>query len=260
MKVVILAGGLGTRLGEETGIRPKPMVGIGGEPILWHIMKICAYQGFDDFVVLTGHMSHVIADYFVNYRWRHSDVTVDMRTGKLSAAGGTEPWRVTLLFTGEGAMTGARVKKAQPVVGDGPFILTYGDGVADVDLGALLDFHRRAGRTCTVTAVRPEGRFGALDIGGDGLVGRFTEKPRGEAGWINGGFIVCEPGIFDAIPAGDDSAVLEQGPLRSLAARGELAAYKHMGFWKCMDTLKDKADLNALWASGRAPWAIWEER
>lgn len=261
MKVVILAGGLGTRLGEETGLRPKPMVEIGGKPILWHIMKIYAHYGFDEFIVLTGYLSHVVKDYFINYYYRYSDITVDMRAREVTLHEiREEPWRVTMLYTGERAMTGARVKKAQPYIGDEPFMLTYGDGVADIDINALLEFHRRAGKTVTMTAVQPEGKFGALDICGDGIVGKFSEKPKGDGNWVNGGFMVCQPGLFDTIAAGDDSVVLEREPLNSLAARGELVAFKHRGFWKPMDTLKDKNDLTAMWASGHAPWAAWQRK
>lgn len=260
MKVVILAGGLGTRLGEETGLRPKPMVEIGGKPILWHIMKIYAHYGFDEFIVLTGYLSHVIKDYFINYYYRYSDITVDMRRHEVTLhETREEPWRVTMLYTGEKAMTGARVKKAQPYIGDEPFMLTYGDGVANIDIQSLMAFHKRMGRACTVTAVQPAGRFGALDIDSAGVVGKFQEKPQGDGAWINGGFMVCQPEVFDAIPADDDSIVLEQGPMRSLAAKGEMAAYRHSGFWRPMDTFKDKNELTAMWASGHAPWAVWQK-
>lgn len=259
MKVIILAGGLGTRLGEETGLKPKPMVEIGGKPILWHIMKIYAHYGFDDFIVLTGYLSHVIKDYFINYYYRYSDITVDMRTREVTLhETREEPWRVTMLYTGEMAMTGARVKKAQPYIGDEPFMLTYGDGVADIDLDALLDFHRRGGKTVTMTAVQPAGKFGSLEIDEGGNVASFMEKPAGDRGWINGGFMVCKPSFFEAIAPDDDTVVLEQEPLRAMAARGEVAAYKHTGFWKCMDTLKDKNDLTAMWTGGHAPWAVWQ--
>ncbi len=259
MKVVIFAGGLGTRLGEETGVKPKPMVEIGGKPILWHIMKIYAHYGFSDFVVLTGYLSHLIKDYFINYYTRYSDITVDMRRHEVSLhETREEPWRVTMLYTGENAMTGARLKKAEPYLGSEPFLLTYGDGVSDVDLEALLAYHRAQGKTVTMTAVQPEGKFGSLDIGEDGAVHSFWEKPKGDGAWINGGFMVCEPAIFETMAANDDTVVFETGPLRVLSERGQLAAYKHNGFWRSMDTLKDKIDLDKLWKKGRAPWALWE--
>jgi glucose-1-phosphate cytidylyltransferase len=261
MKVVILAGGLGTRLGEETGLKPKPMVEIGGKPILWHVMKIYAHYGFNDFVVLTGHLSHVIKDYFINYYYRYSDITVDMRSREISFHGiCEEPWRVTMLYTGEEAMTGARLKKAQPHLGDSPFLLTYGDGLADIDLPALISHHQKIGKTCTLTSVQPEGRFGVLEIDDCSLVKTFQEKPKDDVSWINGGFMVCEPTIFDSIAPNDDTIAFEQAPLRSLANRGELASYKHHGFWHAMDTMKDKNDLTAMWQSRRAPWAVWEPR
>jgi glucose-1-phosphate cytidylyltransferase len=261
MKVVIFAGGLGTRLGEETGLRPKPMVEIGGKPILWHIMKIYAHYGFNDFVVLTGYLSHIIKDYFMNYYYRYSDVTVDMRAHEVTLhETREEPWRVTMLYTGEEAMTGARLRKAQPYLGDEPFLLTYGDGVADIDLPALVAHHRRMARTCTITSVQPEGRFGALEIDDGSLIRTFQEKPKGDQAWINGGFMVCEPAVFEAIAPGDDSVAFEQGPLRSLARQGQLASYRHLGFWHAMDTLKDKNDLTAMWQGRRAPWAVWERR
>lgn len=258
MKVVIFAGGLGTRLSEETGLKPKPMVEIGGKPMLWHIMKIYAYYGFTDFVVLTGYLSHVIKDYFINYYYRYSDITVDMRSRQVSLhAVREEPWRVTMLYTGEEAMTGARLKKAQPYLEGAPFMLTYGDGVADVNLHALLAHHKKMGKTCTLTAVQPEGRFGVLEIDDASLVSTFQEKPRGDSSWINGGFMVCEPDIFDSIATDDDSVAFEQAPLRTLARAGQLASYKHTGFWHSMDTLKDKNDLTSLWLNHKAPWAVW---
>lgn len=259
--MVILAGGLGTRLGEETGLRPKPMVEIGGKPILWHIMKIYAHHGFNDFVVLTGHLSHIIKDYFINYYYRYSDITVDMRTRAVTLhEAREEPWRVTMLYTGEETLTGSRLKKAQPYLGDEPFMMTYGDGVADIDLSALIAHHKKMGKTCTITSVQPEGRFGALEIDDQSLIRTFQEKPKGDQTWINGGFMVCEPAVFDSIAPGNSSIAFEQSPLRSLASRGELASYKHLGFWHAMDTLKDKNDLTAMWYGRRAPWAVWGQR
>ena len=259
MKVFILAGGLGTRLGEETGIRPKPMVEIGGQPILWHIMKIYSHYGFNDFVILCGYMHQVIKEYFMNYYMNHSDVTFDMQTNTTTIHRSViEPWRVTLVNTGRDSMTGARIKKAREYAGNETFMLTYGDGVSYVDLPKILSFHKKSGKIATVTAVQPTGRFGALEIDESAsIVCKFQEKPQGDGAWINGGFFVLEPKVFDYIPDGDTS-VFEQEPLRNLARDGELAAYKHRGFWRPMDMLKDKQDLNRLWDSGSAPWKVWK--
>lgn len=258
MKVVILAGGLGTRLGEETTIRPKPMVGIGGYPILWHIMKIYSHYGFNDFVILTGYKQEVIKDYFVNYYMNNSDVTVNLKTNDVTIhKNRCEPWNVTLCYTGRNTLTGGRIKKVKEFVGNEPFLLTYGDGVADVNIKDLIEFHKKSGKACTLTAIQPEGRFGVLKVEEDSTVSNFQEKPKNEDAWINGGFFVCEPEIFDYIPDGDD-IIWEQIPLRNLAKDGKLAAYKHRGFWRPMDMLKDKEELNAIWASGQAPWKVWE--
>lgn len=257
MKVVILAGGLGTRLGEETHAIPKPMVEIGGHPILWHIMKIYSHYGFHEFVILTGYLSHVIKSYFVNYYERYSDITVDMEHNTVHIhKTRTEPWKVTLLYTGEGTMTGGRVKRAEEYIGREPFMLTYGDGVADVDLAALLSNHARSGKLCTMTAVQPGGRFGRVEVAPDGGISSFVEKPKGDNSWINGGFFVCQPEVFDYITDGD-STIFERTPLEKLARDGQLNAYKHYGFWRPMDMLRDKLDLTNLWVSGKAPWAIW---
>jgi len=257
MKVLILAGGLGTRLSEETGLKPKPMVEIGGYPILWHIMKIYSYYGFNDFVVLTGYKSHVIKEYFINYYHRYSDITVDMADNSVQIhKTRQEPWKVTMLYTGQDTMTGGRIKRAREYVGAEPFMLTYGDGVSDIDIKGLLSAHRAAGKLATMTAVQPSGRFGALVIdGNDTTVTSFMEKPRGDGAWINGGFFVCQPEVFDYID-GDDT-VFERSPLERLAKEKQLNAYKHGGFWMPMDTMRDKNELNVLWASGRAPWAKW---
>ena len=256
MKVVILAGGLGTRIGEETDVRPKPMIEIGGMPLLLHIMKIYGAAGFADFVVCLGYRGYVIKEYFANYALHRSDVTFDFKTGETAFFNrAAEPWRVTLVDTGLDTMTGGRLRRARAAIGGEPFMLTYGDGVADIDIAALLDFHRRHGKAATVTAVQPPGRFGVLDLADDGGVKSFREKPGNEIGWINGGFFVLEPRVFDLIE--DDTTVWEREPLERLAARGDLAAYRHRGFWQPVDTLRDKRALEALWAGGAAPWKVW---
>ena len=258
MKVVILAGGLGTRLSEETGLRPKPMVGIGGHPILWHIMKIYAHYGFKEFVVLCGYKSEVIKDYFVNYYMNNSDVTVDLATNNVEIHQNiSEPWKVTMFYTGKYTQTGGRIRKIKDFIGNEPFLLTYGDGVADVDISAVVASHQKSKKLATLTSIQPNGRFGSLEIEDDGKVLSFQEKPKGEGGWINGGFFVLQPEIFDYIPDRED-AIWEQEPLKQLASEGQLNAYMHHGFWHCMDTLKDKDELNKMWAENKAPWKVWE--
>ncbi len=258
MKVLILAGGLGTRLSEETRLIPKPMVEIGGKPILWHIMKIYSYYGFNDFIILTGYKSHVIKEYFVNYYQQYSDITVDMSNNSVQIHKiDTEPWKVTMLYTGQDTMTGSRIKKAQKYVGDEPFLLTYGDGVSDADINKLIECHKRSGRYLTLTAVKPGGKFGALDIDSDGNIKSFTEKPQGDGNWINGGFMVCEPEVFDYIKPDANDVVFEREPLENLAKDGQLNSYKHNGFWYPMDTLQGKNHLTDLWLKGKAPWALW---
>ena len=257
MKVVILAGGLGTRLSEETRLVPKPMVEIGGKPILWHIMKIYSFYGFNDFIILTGYKSHVIKDYFVNYYQQYSDITVDMVNNSIEIhRTQTEPWKVTMLYTGQETMTGGRIKKAQPYIGNERFLLTYGDGVSDVNIQDTIEKHIQTGKTVSMTAVQPSGRFGALDISQDGAIREFKEKPQGDGDWINAGFFVCEPEVFDYIPDGDD-IIFERIPLENLAKANQLQSYKHNGFWRPMDTLRDKNDLTDMWLSDSAPWAIW---
>ncbi len=256
MKAVLLAGGLGTRLAEETSATPKPMVEIGGKPILWHIMKIYAAHGVTDFVVCLGYMGYVIKDYFHNYFLRSSDVTVRLATGEMILhRAAAEPWTVTLIETGERTEIGGRIKRILPHIGDdAAFCLTYGDGVADIDIGALIEAHNRGGRLATVTGVRPPGRYGAILSEGERVTG-FQEKPRGDGGWINGGFFVCSPKVGDYIEG--DACVWEREPLEKLAADGQLGVHHHDGFWQAMDTLRDRRQLEALWASGAAPWKVW---
>ena len=257
MKAVILAGGLGTRLSEETATRPKPMVEIGGKPILWHILKMYSHHGVNDFVICCGYKGYVIKEYFANYFMHMSDITFDMRSNRMEVhSKRAEPWTITLVDTGEQSMTGGRLKRvAQYVSKDEAFCFTYGDGVSDLDISATLDFHRQHGKAATLTGTYPAARFGALELKGK-QVTAFKEKPRGEGGMINGGFFVLSPSVIDLVD--DDSTVWEQGPLASLAARGELMAYEHEGFWQPMDTLRDKQLLDELWASGEAPWKKWE--
>lgn len=257
MKVVILAGGLGTRLSEETKLIPKPMVEIGGKPILWHIMKIYAYYGFNDFIVLTGYKSHIIKDYFVNYYQQYSDITVDMEKNAVEIHRmQVEPWRVTMLYTGQDTMTGGRIKKAQEYIGNESFLLTYGDGVSDINIAESIKSHKASNKIATMTAIQLSGRFGALDIDSNNTICSFMEKPKGDGSWINGGFFVCEPKVFDYIDDGDD-VIFERTPLENLAKDGQLNAYKHNGFWHPMDTLKDKNELTQMWISNVAPWAKW---
>jgi glucose-1-phosphate cytidylyltransferase len=256
MKAVILAGGLGTRISEETSVRPKPMVEIGGKPILWHIMKMYSAHGVNDFVICCGYKGYVIKEYFANYFLHMSDVTFDMQNNRMSVhQRKAEPWSVTLVDTGEETMTGGRLRYIVDHVQDDPaFCLTYGDGVADVDIRSLIEFHQGHGKAATITAVQPPGRYGALRMDGE-LVEGFLEKPRGDGGWINGGFFVLAPSCLAHVT--DDTTVWEAEPLTSLAEQGELMAFKHDGFWQPMDTLRDKIHLEDLWRSGRAPWKTW---
>jgi glucose-1-phosphate cytidylyltransferase len=256
MKAVLLAGGLGTRLSEETAVRPKPMVEIGGRPILWHIMKIYAAHGVTEFIVCLGYKGYVIKEYFANYFLHSSDVTFKLATNEMVLhRAAAEPWTVTLIETGEETQIGGRIKRILPhVAGEEAFCLTYGDGVGNVDVSAVIAQHRASGRLATVTAVRPPGRFGAILFEGDQVTG-FREKPRGDGGWINGGFFVCSPRVGEYIE-GDDT-VWEREPLERLAANGELGAYFHEGFWQPMDTLRDRRRLEEMWESGRAAWKVW---
>lgn len=257
MKVLILAGGFGSRLSEETDIRPKPMAEIGGKPILWHIMKHYSHYGFNEFVILLGYKGYYIKEYFANYFLHQSDVTIDLSTNQMQVHNNTsEPWKVTLLDTGLNTMTGGRVKRAKDYINNQTFMLTYGDGVSDVDLIDLLNFHKKHGKAITMTSVQPEGRFGALETDSNNRVLSFMEKPKGDGSWINGGFFVCEPKVLDYI-AGDET-IFEREPLENLAKDGQLFTYRHHGFWKCMDTLRDKNQLNELWSTQNAKWKIWK--
>ena len=255
MKIVILAGGLGTRISEETQVKPKPMVEIGGMPILWHIMKIYSYYGLNDFIICLGYKGYVIKEFFSAYHLHMSDVTFDMATNTTIYHKNTcEPWKVTLVDTGEGSMTGGRLRRVREYLGDEDFCFTYGDGVSDIDIPHLVDFHRKSGGLATLTAVQPPGRYGALDIN-DTQVTRFAEKPRGDGGWICGGFYVLSPKVIDYIEG--DATTWEKEPLERLAESGQLHAYRHTGFWKAMDTLPDKMYLENLWSSGTPPWKRW---
>jgi len=256
MKVVLLAGGFGTRLAEETHARPKPMIEVGGLPLLLHIMKIYSSYGFNDFVVCLGYKGYVIKEYFSNYALHRANVTYDFMSGKTEFFDSiAEPWRVSLIDTGLHTMTGGRIKRIQKYIGNGTFMLTYGDGVSDVDLAALVSFHKTHGRKATVTAVQPAGRFGALELDDGGAVSAFREKPQGERGWINGGFFVLEPSVCELIAG--DGTVWEGKPLERLAAEHELVAFRHAGFWQPVDTLREHQLLEKLWQSGQAPWKRW---
>jgi glucose-1-phosphate cytidylyltransferase len=257
MKALLLAGGFGTRLIEETGLRPKPMVEIGDKPILWHIMKTYSYYGINEFVILLGYKGYYIKEYFHNYFLHQSDVTIDMVNGNLEVHNNSsEPWKITLLDTGLNAMTGARIKKAKKYIGDETFLLTYGDGVADIDINKALEFHAQHGKLMTMSSAQPDGRFGALNIDQDNKVVEFKEKPKGDGSWINVGYFICHPKILDYIDDGDD-VVFEQEPLRNLAKNGEIYTYKHHGFWMAMDTLRDKIKLNEMCENKTAPWMVW---
>ncbi|MCV2364453.1 glucose-1-phosphate cytidylyltransferase [Paucibacter sp. DJ1R-11] len=260
MKAVILAGGLGTRLAEETSVRPKPMVEIGGRPVLWHLMKLYSQHGINDFIICLGYKGYVIKEYFANYFLHMSDVTFDLAENRMEIRDRhCEPWRVTLVDTGEHTQTGGRLKRVQHYLSDGadqgPFCFTYGDGLADVDLTALIEFHKAQGRQATVTAVQPPGRFGALDIEGQ-RISKFSEKPLGDGSWVSGGFFVLERSVLELIDRGD-ATVWESGPMETLARQGQLSAYTHRGFWQPMDTLRDKTRLEELWQANAAPWKVW---
>lgn len=259
MKVIILAGGFGTRISEESHLKPKPMIEIGGMPILWHIMKSYSYYGFNDFIICAGYKQYIIKEYFANYFLHKSDITYDFTSGSHDVIvhdSYTEPWKVTIVDTGLNTMTGGRIKRVKKYLEDSPFMVTYGDGVADVDIGRLVAFHEEQGKLMTLTGVLPEGRYGVMDMDEESGVLAFREKSKIDNGWINGGFLVCKPDVLNYIE-GDDT-VLEREPMERLAAEGYLSCYKHSGFWQCMDTLRDKDRLEKLWNSGNAPWKVWE--
>jgi glucose-1-phosphate cytidylyltransferase len=258
MKVVILAGGYGTRISEESHLKPKPMIEIGEYPILWHIMKIYSTYGFNEFIICLGYKGYKIKDYFLNYYLYKSDVTVDFAYGNQSIIHNqkAEPWKITLAETGLESMTGGRVKLIQKYIGNEPFLLTYGDGIGDINIKELVKFHQSHGKLATLTTIQPTGRFGSLDISQEHEVKAFKEKVKGDGGWINGGFFVLQPEVFDYID--NETTILEKEPLEKLASLGELMAYRHSGFWQPMDTLRDKNYLEGLWKSGKPPWKIWE--
>ncbi len=257
MKVIILAGGFGTRLSEETQRIPKPMVEIGGKPILWHIMKIYSHYGYNDFIICLGYKGYVIKEYFANYFLHNSDITIDIKNNKIEVHNNySEPWKITLVDTGLETQTGGRIKRVEKYIGNETFMMTYGDGVSDININNLVAFHKKHGKLATVTAVQPEGRFGALKLEGNKVI-RFAEKMDNKESWINAGFFVLEPKVIDYIEG--DSTVWEKEPLEKLAKEGQLMAYFHTGFWKPMDKLRDKIELEDMWNSGNAPWKIWED-
>lgn len=258
MKVVILAGGLGTRLTEETTIRPKPMVEIGGKPMLWHIMKIYEQYGFNDFIICLGYKGYFIKEYFINYYLHNSDITVEVGSNKMDVHyTSSESFKVTLIDTGLETNTAGRIKRIQKYTNNETFMLTYGDGVCNININELVDFHKKHGKLATLTSIQMPGRFGSLDVGDDGSVEHFQEKPDGDGIWINGGFFVLEPGIFNYLQGDMDTVQWEKKPLVQIADDGQLSAYRHKGFWKCMDALRDKIELEELWQGGKAPWKIW---
>ena len=257
MKLVILAGGYGTRISEESSVKPKPMIEIGGKPVLWHLMKYYSHYGINDFVILLGYKSYMVKEYFANYYLHNSDITVDTANSGLEIhSNESEKWRITLTDTGLDTMTGGRILRAKRYIGDETFMLTYGDGLSDVNIHTLLEFHKNHKKAMTITSIQPESRFGSIKIENDEKIASFLEKPKGDGAWISGGFFVCEPKIFDYIKAGDAS-VFEKEPLEGLASDGELFAYRHEKFWKPMDTLRDKNQFEEIWNSGNAPWKVW---
>lgn len=259
MKIVIFAGGIGSRITEESHLKPKPMIEIGGRPVLWHIMKIFEAQGFNDFIICLGYKGHMIKDYFINYFNHSSDFTVDLSTGKKTIhSTDSNTFKVTLVDTGLNTRTAGRLKRIKQHIGDEDFMLTYGDGVADIDLNKLLDFHKSHGKIATITSVRPPQTFGRLSIGPDGKVIHFKEKTQDDSIWINGGFFVLKNKVFDFLPENSDDVMWEESPLEELTLSGELFAYNHYGFWKCLDAMRDKIELDALWENNKATWKIWK--
>jgi glucose-1-phosphate cytidylyltransferase len=258
MKVVIFAGGLGTRISEETEVRPKPMVEIGGRPILWHIMKIYSQYGYNDFIICLGYKGYAIKEYFMHYYMHNSDLTIELNNNNVDIHfTNTESFKVTLVDTGISTKTAGRLKRVRKYLGDEDFMLTYGDGVSDVNIRELVEFHNAQGKIATVTAVQPEARFGGLEIGDNGVVDIFKEKPKGDGGWINGGFFVLKPQVFDYLKDDVDEVMWEDAPMMNLSSDNELVAYKHPAFWKCMDALRDKIELENLWQTNQAKWKIW---
>ena len=259
MKVVIFAGGLGTRIAEETDVRPKPMVEIGGKPILWHIMKIYSHYGFNDFIICLGYKSYVIKEYFMHYYLHNSDLTIELGNNHLDIHfSNAESFKVTLIDTGLETKTAGRLKRIQKYIGNEDFLLTYGDGVADIDLNLLIAHHKQHGKIATVTAIQPEARFGGMELSESGLISSFREKPKGDGKWINAGFFVLKPQVFDYLSDDSDNVMWEDAPLENLTNAKELVAYKHNGFWKCMDALRDKLELEELWKSEKAKWKVWK--
>ena len=259
MKVVIFAGGLGTRIAEETDTRPKPMVEIGGKPILWHIMKIYSHYGFDDFIICLGYKGFLIKEYFMQYYLHNSDITIELGSNKLDVHyTNVESFKVTLVDTGLNTKTAGRLKQIQRYIGNEDFMLTYGDGVADVNIPELVKFHKSHGKIATVTAIQPEARFGGMEIGENGIVNAFKEKPKGDGKWINGGFFVLKPEVFNYLKGDTDNTMWEDDPMENLAKDDQLMAYKHHGFWKCMDAMRDKLELESLWQNNQSKWKIWQ--
>lgn len=258
MKVVIFAGGLGTRIAEETDTRPKPMVEIGGKPILWHIMKIYGHFGFNEFIICLGYKGFLIKEYFMQYFLHNSDITIELGSNKLDVHyTNTDPFKVTLVDTGLNTKTAGRLKKVKQYIGEEDFMLTYGDGVSDINIPQLVKFHKSHGKAATVTAIQPEARFGGMELGDDNVVRRFKEKPRGDGKWINGGFFVLSPRVFDYLEGDMDDIMWEDSPMENLSHNGQLMAYRHNGFWKCMDAMRDKLELESLWQHNQAKWKNW---